>query len=158
VRITSWSATGLPGRYGRDRPVGFIEGAPGLDDATRRAILGGNAARLLGIEVPAGVRLISIQTERETKCPSDSLFRSTPPRARATSLLKCSNSAARNSRKDAGCLQFEIFRSVSNPTNSALLELWESQAALDAHAKLNQSRAPLRRGCAPAGGEREDYE
>jgi len=33
-------------------PVGFIEGTPGLDDAARRAILGGNAARLLGIEVP----------------------------------------------------------------------------------------------------------
>jgi hypothetical protein len=36
--------------------VGFIERSPGLDDATRRAILGGNAARLLGLEVPAGKR------------------------------------------------------------------------------------------------------
>jgi aminocarboxymuconate-semialdehyde decarboxylase len=46
--------TDYPADMGETDPVGFIEGAPGLDDATRRAILGGNAARLLGIEVPAG--------------------------------------------------------------------------------------------------------
>jgi hypothetical protein len=37
---------------GETDPVGFIEGARGLDDAARRAILGGNAARLLNLEVP----------------------------------------------------------------------------------------------------------
>ena len=62
------------------------------------------------------------------------------------------------SRKDPGCQQFEIFQSVSNPDKFALLELWESQAALDAHAKLNQSRAPLQPGLRAGGGEREDYE
>ncbi len=46
--------TDYPADMGETDPLGFIEGAPGLDDATRRAILGGNAARLLGIEVPAG--------------------------------------------------------------------------------------------------------
>jgi hypothetical protein len=30
----------------------MIEGTPGLDDCERRAILGGNAARLLNIELP----------------------------------------------------------------------------------------------------------
>ena len=45
-------ATDYPADMGEVDPIGFIEGAPGLDDATRRAILGGNAARLLGIEVP----------------------------------------------------------------------------------------------------------
>jgi aminocarboxymuconate-semialdehyde decarboxylase len=49
-------ATDYPADMGEIDPVGFIEGSPGLDDATRRAILGGNAARLLGIEVPAGKR------------------------------------------------------------------------------------------------------
>jgi aminocarboxymuconate-semialdehyde decarboxylase len=44
--------TDYPADMGETNPVGFIEGA-NLDDATRRAILGGNAARLLGIEVPA---------------------------------------------------------------------------------------------------------
>ena len=45
--------TDYPADMGETDPIGFIEDAPGLDDATRRAILGGNAARLLGIEVPA---------------------------------------------------------------------------------------------------------
>jgi hypothetical protein len=33
-------------------PIGFIDGAAGLSAAEREAILGGNAARLLGIDVP----------------------------------------------------------------------------------------------------------
>jgi predicted TIM-barrel fold metal-dependent hydrolase len=33
-------------------PVGFIETAPFLDDTERRAILGGNAARLLNLPMP----------------------------------------------------------------------------------------------------------
>jgi aminocarboxymuconate-semialdehyde decarboxylase len=44
--------TDYPADMGETDPVGFIEGARGLDDATRRAILGGNAARLLGLELP----------------------------------------------------------------------------------------------------------
>ena len=45
--------TDYPADMGEIDPIGFIEGARGLDDAARRAILGGNAARLLGIEMPA---------------------------------------------------------------------------------------------------------
>ena len=44
--------TDYPADMGEVDPVGFIESAPGLDDAERRAILGGNAARLLGLEAP----------------------------------------------------------------------------------------------------------
>jgi quinol monooxygenase YgiN len=62
------------------------------------------------------------------------------------------------SRKDPGCLQFEIFQSVSNPDKFALIELWESQAALDNHAKLQASRPPLPEGLRGGPGEREDYE
>ena len=43
--------TDYPADMGEIDPIGFVEGAPGLDDTTRRAILGGNAARLLGIAV-----------------------------------------------------------------------------------------------------------
>jgi aminocarboxymuconate-semialdehyde decarboxylase len=43
--------TDYPADMGETNPVGFIEGAR-LDDAARRAILGDNAARLLGLEVP----------------------------------------------------------------------------------------------------------
>ena len=45
--------TDYPADMGEIDPVGFIESAPSLDDAARRAILGGNAARLLGITIPA---------------------------------------------------------------------------------------------------------
>jgi aminocarboxymuconate-semialdehyde decarboxylase len=45
--------TDYPADMGEIDPIGFIESAQGLNDAQRRAILGGNAARLLGIEMPA---------------------------------------------------------------------------------------------------------
>jgi aminocarboxymuconate-semialdehyde decarboxylase len=48
--------TDYPADMGEVDPIGFIEGAPGLDDHERRAILGGNAARLLDIELPGGLR------------------------------------------------------------------------------------------------------
>ena len=44
--------TDYPADMGEVDPVGFIEGAPGLNDVERRAILGRNAARLLNIEAP----------------------------------------------------------------------------------------------------------
>lgn len=60
--------------------------------------------------------------------------------------------------QEPGCEQFEVFRSVLNPDKLALLELWQDQAALDAHAKLNAARAPLPDGLRSGAGEREDYE
>src|ERR1051326_7268098 len=45
--------TDYPADMGEVDPIGFIERCPGLDDRARRAILGGNAARLLGMEPPA---------------------------------------------------------------------------------------------------------
>src|SRR6516164_4342092 len=45
--------TDYPTDMGEIDPIGFVEGAAGLDDAERRAILGRNAARLLNIEIPA---------------------------------------------------------------------------------------------------------
>ena len=43
--------------------------------------------------------------------------------------------------QEPGCEQFEVFQSVLNPDKLALLELWKDQAALDAHAKVNTTRA-----------------
>jgi quinol monooxygenase YgiN len=65
---------------------------------------------------------------------------------------RCATSAA-----DAGCQQFEVFRSAVNPDNFALLELWDTQASLDAHAKLQAARPPVPAGLRQGGGEREDY-
>ncbi|WP_428488935.1 putative quinol monooxygenase [Rhodopila sp.] len=60
--------------------------------------------------------------------------------------------------KEPGCQEFEVFQSVLNPDKLALLELWQDQAALDAHAKVNAGRAPLPDGLRAAGGSREDYQ
>ena len=72
-------------------------------------------------------------------------------------LLKAMQARCVTSRTDAGCLQFEVFQSADDPDRLALLELWESQAALDAHAKLQAARPPLPEGLRLGGGEREDY-
>ena len=58
--------------------------------------------------------------------------------------------------QEPGCEQFEVFQSVLNPDKLALLELWTDQAALDVHAKVNATRAPMPPGLR-AGSEREDY-
>lgn len=60
--------------------------------------------------------------------------------------------------KEPGCEEFEVFQSVLNPDKLALLELWKDQAALDAHAKVNTTRAALPDGLRASGGSREDYE
>ena len=60
--------------------------------------------------------------------------------------------------QEPGCEQFEVFQSVLNPDKLALLELWKDQAALDVHAKVNATRAPLPAGLRAEGGSREDYE
>ena len=60
--------------------------------------------------------------------------------------------------KEPGCLQFEVFQSVLDPDKLTLLELWRDQAALDVHAKVNTTRAPLPAGLRAGGGSREDYE
>ncbi len=60
--------------------------------------------------------------------------------------------------REPGCEQFEVFQSVLNPDKLALLELWQDQAALDAHARLNATRAPMPEGLRVGAGEREDYQ
>jgi quinol monooxygenase YgiN len=60
--------------------------------------------------------------------------------------------------KEPGCEQFEIFQGVADPDKLTLLERWADQAALDAHAKLNSTKPPLRPELRLGQGEREDYE
>jgi quinol monooxygenase YgiN len=59
--------------------------------------------------------------------------------------------------KEPRCEQFEVFQSVVNPDKLAILERWADQAALDAHAKLQGARPPLRPDLRAGGSEREDY-
>jgi quinol monooxygenase YgiN len=58
---------------------------------------------------------------------------------------------------EPGCEQFEVFQSALDPDRLVLLELWSDQAALDAHAKMNTTRAPFPPGLRGAPGGREDY-
>ena len=60
--------------------------------------------------------------------------------------------------QEPGCEQFEVFQSVLNPDRLTLLELWKDQAALDVHAKVNATRAPMPAGLRAGAGQREDYE
>jgi quinol monooxygenase YgiN len=59
--------------------------------------------------------------------------------------------------KEPGCEQFEVFHSVVDGDKLVLLERWRDQAALDAHMKVNATRAPLPDGLRVGAGEREDY-
>ncbi len=63
-----------------------------------------------------------------------------------------------DAQKEPGCEQFEIFQGVADPDRLMLLERWKDKAALDAHAKLNSTRPPLRPDLRVGSGEREDYE
>ena len=60
-------------------------------------------------------------------------------------------------QKEPGCEQFEAYQSVADPDKIVLLERWADQEALDAHAKLNAGRPPMREGLIAGRGEREDY-
>ena len=60
--------------------------------------------------------------------------------------------------KEPGCEQFEALQSVVNPDKLVLLERWTDQAALDVHAKLNQTRPSLLPELRVGKAEREDYE
>lgn len=60
--------------------------------------------------------------------------------------------------KEPGCQQFEVFQSVLDPDKLTLLELWQDQAALDQHAKVNETRAPLPPGLRTGETVREDYQ
>ena len=59
--------------------------------------------------------------------------------------------------KEPGCEQFEVFQSVVNPDKLAILERWTDQGALDAHARLQSTRPPLRPELRAGDTEREDY-
>jgi quinol monooxygenase YgiN len=59
---------------------------------------------------------------------------------------------------EPGCEQFEVFQSALDPDKLVLLERWADQAALEVHAKVNQTRLSMPTGLRVGAGEREDYE
>lgn len=77
---------------------------------------------------------------------------------KGTELAQVFKGRCAEAMQEPGCEQFEVFQSVLNPDKLALLELWQDQAALDVHAGVNATRAPMPEGLRSGAGEREDYE
>jgi quinol monooxygenase YgiN len=75
-----------------------------------------------------GVRLV-IQFTAETPEQADAAIQRAVERCKSSS-------------QEPGCLQFEVFRSALQPQKYVLLEHWESQQALDEHAKRNAANPP----------------
>jgi len=90
----------------------------------------------------AGVRLV-IQFTAESPAIADTAI--------AASVERC-----KKAQQEAGCLQFEVFRSALRPEHYVLLEHWESKEALAIHAQGMVGNPPR-----PSPGVtrvREDYE
>ena len=77
---------------------------------------------------------------------------------KGTELAQAMADRCRAVQQEPGCQQFEVFQSVLNPDKFTLLELWSDQAALDVHAKVNLTRAPMPPGLRAEGSSREDYQ
>ena len=58
---------------------------------------------------------------------------------------------------EPGCEQFEVFQSLVNPEKLVLLEQWQDQAALDVHARVNETRARFSSDLVAGQSQREDY-
>ncbi|MGI9146435.1 MAG: putative quinol monooxygenase [Chloroflexota bacterium] len=69
----------------------------------------------------AGVRLVIHFTADSAEIADEAI---------AAAVERC-----KKAQQEPGCLQFEVFRSALEPERYVLLEHWESQAALDVHAK-----------------------
>ncbi len=48
-------------------------------------------------------------------------------------------------RKEAGCISYELLQNNQDPTDLTFVEEWESDAALDAHLETEHIREALRK-------------
>ncbi len=55
-------------------------------------------------------------------------------------------------RREDGCVQYDLCQDVADPTRFAMIEAWESEAALDAHLARESLRAAVAR-LAPMAAE-----
>ena len=65
-----------------------------------------------------------------------------PSAEEADNLIAAAVERSKVAQTHDGCLQFEIFRSASNPEKYALIEHWTSEEALAAHQKLSPPGTP----------------
>ncbi len=55
-------------------------------------------------------------------------------------------------RREDGCVQYDLCQDVADPTRFAMIEAWETEAALDAHLARESLRAAVAR-LAPMAAE-----
>jgi quinol monooxygenase YgiN len=115
--------------------------APRLRDCEDGGVLTIDATRNKGEEVMA-IRLVVTITAR----PGTGSELAAAYQARCSEVMQ-----------EKGCEEFEVFQSLLDPDKLVVLERWSEEAALDAHARLNRTRPPLRPDLRLGGGEREDY-
>ena len=57
------------------------------------------------------------------------------------------------SRKESGCIQYDLWQDASNPARFAMVEEWESNEALDTHLSLKSMQTAVAR-LTPMGEDR----
>lgn len=77
---------------------------------------------------------------------------------RGAELARVYQARAAEVLKEPGCEQFEFFSGVADPDRLILMERWTDQAALAAHAKLQETRAPVPAELVAGVSQREDYQ
>jgi quinol monooxygenase YgiN len=79
---------------------------------------------------------------------------------KGTELAQAMADRCRAVQQEPGCQQFEVFQSALDPDKLVVLELWDDQPALAAHAQVNATR-PLNPALAALRADgirpREDY-
>jgi quinol monooxygenase YgiN len=53
---------------------------------------------------------------------------------------------AAQSRNEAGCVGYEVLQNTADPSNFALVEEWTTEAALDAHLKMQHVQDAFLKG------------
>ena len=76
---------------------------------------------------------------------------------KAEELIEIYKQRVKDANAEPGCLQFEAFRSVTNPDKIVLLEHWKDDEIFAQHMKRIEGRPPLPAGLRTGDSEREDY-
>ena len=58
----------------------------------------------------------------------------------ATAYAKAFSQIEKETNAEPGCLQYELFQSMSNPDRLVLMERWTDQTSLDAHLAIMKKR------------------
>ena len=107
----------------------------------RRTLLVGLAA-LTGLSVPGGEAVA--QDEGKPEAPKGAVTLTATVKARPgqeDAVKEALLSLVEPTRKEPGCLLYNLHQSKADPTQFMFYEQWASQGALDAHGKTPHMRA-----------------